>query len=68
MIVTATFASLTVLFAVLLGLAFLWVTRPPKCPRCGARDWIPCKHLGPYDAYCRKCAQFISLATGLPPD
>ena len=68
MSVTATFASLTVLFAVLLALGFFWLTRLPKCPRCGSRDWIPCKHLGPYDAYCRKCAQFISLATGLPSD
>ena len=68
MIVTAVFASLAVLFAAAVVAAFLWVARPPKCPRCGSRDWIPCKHLGPYDAYCRKCAQFISLATGLPPD
>lgn len=66
MSVTATFASLTVLFAALLGLAFLRVTRPPKCPRCGCREWIPIPHKGRYAAYCRKCLLDVDMSTWRP--
>jgi hypothetical protein len=64
MSVTATFASLPALFAVALGLAFFWVTRLPKCPRCGGADWVPLPHLGPFVRYCRRCSYTEDAATG----
>ena len=62
MTVTATFASLTVLFASIIGLAFLWLTRLPKCPRCGSNDWVANPHLGPSSAYCRKCLRQVDFS------
>jgi hypothetical protein len=62
MTVTAAFASLTALFAVALGLAFFWVTRLPKCPRCGCREWVPLPHKGRYFAYCRNCLHEVDMA------
>ena len=62
MSVTATFASLTVLFAVLLALGFFCLLRPPKCPRCGCREWVPTPHRGRYAAYCRNCLYEVDMA------
>ena len=50
-----------VLIAVLVAL-FVWITTPPKCPRCGARDWVHAPHVGRYWFYCRKCSLFKELA------
>lgn len=66
MIVTATFASLTVLFAALLALGFFCLLRLPKCPRCGCREWVPIPHLGRYAAYCRKCLLDVDMSTWRP--
>ena len=62
MSVTAIFASLTVLFAALLALGFFCLLRPPKCPRCGNREWVPLPHRGTYIAYCRKCTLEVDMA------
>ena len=54
-------------FAIGLGLLTLaghLMTRPPRCPRCGAREWIRLGHLGPFVAYCEQCTQRIDLRTG----
>lgn len=64
MSVTATFASLTVLFAVLLAAGFFFLLRLPKCPRCGGADWVPLPHLGPFVRYCRRCSYAEDAATG----
>ena len=66
MTVVSVFASLTLLFAVLVFGGFL-LLRPPKCPRCGAREWVPLPHLGRYWAYCRKCLLFADLSKGPRP-
>lgn len=61
MSIIAIFASLTLLFAVLILVGFV-ALRPPKCPRCGTRNWVPCKHLGPFVVYCRECAKFLDFS------
>ena len=60
--VTAIFASLAVLFALAVVGAFHWLTRLPKCPRCGCKEWIALPHLGTYAAYCRKCALQVDMS------
>ena len=62
MSVVATMCSASVVLAVLLFGAFLWLTRQPKCPRCGARDWVANQHLGRFSAYCRKCLKQVDMA------
>ena len=62
--VAAVFASLAGLFAAAVVGAFLWITRPSKCPRCGGDEWVPLPHLGSYSAYCRKCTLQVDMATG----
>lgn len=62
MTVTATFASLTVLFAALLAAGCFFLLRLPKCPRCGCREWIPIPHKGPYHAYCKGCTLEVDMA------
>lgn len=56
------FASISAGLFLLLAAAFRWIARPKRCPRCGARDWVPAPHMGTYWAYCRKCTQFLDLA------
>ena len=62
MSVAAIFASLTLLFAAAIGVAFHWLTRLPKCPRCGGKEWVALPHLGAYAAYCRKCALQVDMS------
>ena len=62
MSVVATMCSASVVLAVLLFGAFLWLTRQPKCPRCGGKEWVPLPHRGRYAAYCRKCALGVDMA------
>jgi hypothetical protein len=64
MSVTATFASLTVLFAVLLALGFFCLLRLPKCPLCGGRAWFPLRHSGPFVVYCSGCGYLRDLSKG----
>ena len=60
--VTATFMALAALLAAGVVGAFFWLTAPPKCPRCGARDWVANPHLGRYAAYCKKCTLQVDMA------
>ena len=62
MTVMATFASLTLLFAMAIGIAFHWLTRLPKCPRCGGKNWVANPHLGPFAAYCRDCLHQVDMS------
>lgn len=62
MTVAATFASSSVLLAAAIGAAFFLLLRPPKCPRCGKRDWVANPHLGPYSAYCRSCLKQVDFS------
>ena len=68
MTVAAVFASISALLAAAVVGAFLWLTRLPKCPRCGGREWIPLPHLGTYAAYCRKCTLQVNMVTGKPEE
>jgi late competence protein required for DNA uptake (superfamily II DNA/RNA helicase) len=47
-------------------LVFFIITRPPKCPRCGARHWIHSPHMGRYVVYCPNCLLFVDTSTGKP--
>jgi hypothetical protein len=64
MSVTTTFASLTVLFAVLLAAGFFFPLRLPKCPLCGGRTWFPLRHSGPFVVYCSGCGYLRDLSKG----
>ena len=66
MTVTATFMAFAAIFAAAVVGGFIWITRPPKCPRCGGDEWVPLPHLGTYAAYCRKCTLQIDMAAGSP--
>lgn len=48
-------ASVSAACFVALLVAFLRMGRPPRCPRCGKREWIPSPHRGRYVVYCRSC-------------
>ena len=63
---TAIMCSATLLLAILLFGAFLWLTRAKKCPRCGNKTWVPLKHKGPFVVYCSNCAYAEDMATGRP--
>ena len=56
-------------FAFALGILGLvwWLGRPPKCPRCGAREWIALPHLGRYSACCRNCTKQVDFANWEKP-
>ena len=41
--------------------------RPPRCPRCGCREWVPLQHRGPYVAYCRSCTLVVDMSNGTTP-
>lgn len=62
MTVTATFMAISALLSAAVVGAFLWLTRLPKCPRCGASDWVANPHLGPYSAYCRSCLKQVDFS------
>ena len=62
MTVTATFMAFAAIFAAAVVGAFLLVTRLPKCPRCGAGDWVANPHIGPYSAYCRNCLKQVDFS------
>jgi len=47
--------------AVVLFVGFL-LLRPPKCPRCGSREWVPCTHIGKFAAYCQNCSQQVDMS------
>ena len=66
MSVAAYMCSATVVLAVLLFGSFLWLVRPPKCRRCGRREWVPLPHNGTYVRYCRACCYTEDAATGRP--
>ena len=50
--------------AVMAGVLFtgFMLLRPPKCPRCGGREWVPLPHIGRYAAYCRNCSQQVDMS------
>jgi hypothetical protein len=52
--------SCAVMAVVLFG-GFL-LLRPPKCPRCGSREWAPLPHKGRYHAYCKGCTLEVDMA------
>ena len=54
-------ASSCVVLAALLLAGFL-LLRPPKCPRCGGREWVPLPHLGRFAAYCKGCLKQVDMA------
>ena len=56
------FLSLGTSFAAAILAMLWWLSLPPRCPRCGSRDWVPAPHVGRFWAYCRKCTKFIDLA------
>lgn len=64
MSVAAHMCSISVVLAVLLFGAFLWLTRPRRCPRCGGREWVLSPHRGPFVAYCRGCLLEVDLSGG----
>ena len=64
MSVVATMCSTSIVLTMLLFGAFLWLTRQPKCPRCGGKEWVPLPHLGPLVRYCRRCSYAEDAATG----
>ena len=62
MSVVATMCSASVVLAILLFGAFLWLTRQPKCPHCGGRTWFPLRHSGPFVVYCSGCGYLRDLS------
>lgn len=47
--------------AVVLFVGFL-LLRPPKCPRCGSREWVPMPRFGKFAAYCKHCLKQVDMA------
>jgi len=47
--------------AVVLFVGFM-LLRPPKCPRCGSREWAPLPHSGKFMAYCSICLKQVDMA------
>lgn len=50
--------------AVMAGALFtgFMLLRPPKCPRCGSREWVPLPHSGKFMAYCKHCLKQVDMA------
>ncbi len=50
--------------AVMAGVLFtgFMLLRPPKCPRCGSREWAPLPHSGKFMAYCKHCLKQVDMA------
>ena len=64
--VAAPLAAASLLLFIILASAFLWLTRPRRCPRCGGKAWVPLPHKGPFVVYCSKCSYSEDAATGEP--
>ena len=64
MSVAAYMCSLSVVLAVALFGAFLWLTRGKRCPCCGNRTWNPLPGCGRYVVGCSRCAYLRDLAEG----
>ena len=47
--------------AVVLFVGFL-LLRPPKCPRCGSREWVSMPRFGKFAAYCKHCLKQVDMA------
>lgn len=50
--------------AVMAGFLFtgFMLLRPPKCPRCGSREWVPLPHFGKFMACCKHCLKQVDMA------
>jgi hypothetical protein len=50
--------------AVMAGVLFtvFMPLRPPKCPRCGSREWVPMPRFGKFAAYCKHCLKQVDMA------
>ncbi len=56
--------SLSLFVFTVLSVVCWFALRPPRCPRCGCREWVPITHKGPYHAYCRNCTLEVDLSNG----
>ena len=61
MTVTSIFASISLLLFLLIFGGFM-LLRPPKCPRCGGREWVPMPRFGKFAAYCKHCLKQVDMA------
>jgi len=54
--------SLSLFVFTVLSVVCWFALRPPKCPRCGSREWVSMPRFGKFAAYCKHCLKQVDMA------